>query len=102
SSSDTKRIQELYNNLSNKGTETVKVENRFNETIHTIDSLTHVYEHYLAEYEKDITYSHVVEYPYPADKKAYPIRWMIVAFTTISAVFLGLLVFLVLDYRKEE
>jgi uncharacterized protein involved in exopolysaccharide biosynthesis len=55
----------------------------------------------LAEYEKEITYSHVVENPFPADKKAYPVRWLIVAFSTLSAVFFSLLVFLILDYRKE-
>jgi len=43
-----------------------------------------------------------VEYPFPADKKSYPVRWIIVAFSTISAVFLALLVFLVLDYRKND
>ncbi|MEN8117563.1 MAG: hypothetical protein ABFS16_11330 [Bacteroidota bacterium] len=102
SSSDTKKIQELYNNLSEQGTETVIIENKFNRTNSIIDSLTNLYEYHLMEFEKDITYSHVVEFPYAADKKSYPVRWLIVAFSTISAVFLALLVFLVLDYRKEE
>jgi uncharacterized protein involved in exopolysaccharide biosynthesis len=53
------------------------------------------------EYEKDITYSHIVEHPIVADKKSYPVRWLIVAFSTFSAVFMAFLVFLVLDYRKE-
>jgi capsule polysaccharide export protein KpsE/RkpR len=100
SASDTKKIEQLYSSLSKKGTQAAHVENRFYETLHIIDSLTNIYHHYRIEYEKDITYSHVVEYPFPADKKAYPVRWLIVAFTTASAVFLGLLLFLVLDYRK--
>jgi len=44
----------------------------------------------------------VVEYPVPADKKSYPVRWLIVAFSAFSAVFVALLVFLVLDYRKKD
>jgi uncharacterized protein involved in exopolysaccharide biosynthesis len=44
----------------------------------------------------------VVESPFPSDKKSYPVRWLIVVFSAFSAVFLALLVFLVLDYRKEE
>jgi hypothetical protein len=101
STSDTKKIQELYNSISKEGSKAVWLESRFDYLINTIDSLTTQHDFYLAEFEKDITYSHVVEYPVPADKKSYPVRWLIVAMSTISAVFLALLVFLVLDYRKK-
>jgi len=102
SGTDTRKIQDLYNNLAEKGSQTRILENRFDNLLTTIDSLTTVHDIYLSEFEKDITYAHVVEYPVPADKKSYPVRWLIVAFTTISAVFLALLVFLVLDYRKAD
>lgn len=100
-SSDTKKIQELYQNLSNEGTQVHKIEQRFNKVVSAIDSLNKLHDTHLVEYEKDITYSHVVERPFPADKKAYPVRWLIVAFSALSAVFVALLAFLVLDYRKE-
>lgn len=99
---DTKEIKKLYNNLSEKGTKVALLESRFDYVLGAIDSLTTQYEVYLNEYEKDITYAHVVEYPVVADKKSYPVRWIIVAFSLVSAIFLALLVFLVLDYRKEE
>ncbi len=101
SSSDTKKIQELYQNLSKEGTQVQKVEQRFNKALSAVDSLTRLYDAHLVEFEKDITYSHIVERPFAADKKAYPVRWLIVAFSTLSAVFVALLAFLVLDYRKE-
>jgi len=69
--------------------------------LHVIDSLSILHDEHLIEYEKDITYSHIVEYPFPADKKSYPVRWLIVLLSTISAIFLGLLAFLVLDYGKK-
>ncbi len=99
---DAKKIQAMYENLSKSGAHAFGLESRLDFLIGAIDSLTTQYEVYLNEYEKDITYAHVVEMPFPADKKSYPVRWLIVAFSTISAVFLALLVFLVLDYRKEE
>ena len=102
SSSSTREIRDLYENLAEQGTEAEWLENRQNFLISAIDSLTTLYETHLSEYEKDITYAHIVEYPVPADKKSYPVRWLIVAFSTVSAVFLALLVFLVLDYRKKE
>ena len=102
STSDAKKIQELYTNISKEGSKAIWYESRFNYLTGVIDSLNTEYNFYLSEYEKDITYSHVVEYPMPSDKKSYPVRWIIVAFSTISALFLALLVFLVLDYRKED
>lgn len=101
SAADTKKIEKLYDNFSKDGTQAAFLEDRYRQTLQVIDSLSNQYEFYLMEYEKDITYSHVVEYPFPADKKAYPVRWLIVLLSTISAVFLALLVFLVLDYRKS-
>lgn len=102
SSSDTKKIQEIYGNLSKEGTQILILEKKFNSAINAMDSLSMIHEAHLVEYEKEITYSHVVEYPFPADKKSYPVRWLIVAFATLSAIFFSLLVFLVLDYRKEQ
>jgi len=98
--SDTKKIENLYENFSESGGQAVVLENRYNRTANAIDSLQEIYERYLIEYEKDITYSHIVEYPFPADKKSYPVRWLIVMLSTVSAVFIGLLTFLVLDFKK--
>jgi len=101
-SADTKKIEKIYNSFAANGTKLFATESNYNRTVHVIDSLTLVKQKYTAEFEKDITYSHVVEYPFPADKKSYPVRWLIVSFSLFSALFLALLVFLVLDYRKEE
>ena len=101
SSADTKKIENLYGSLSKDGTQLKIVETKFNNAVNALDSLIQLNEQHLVEVEKEITYSHVVEYPFAAAKKAYPVRWLIVAFSAISAVFFALLVFLVLDYRKE-
>lgn len=100
-SSDTKKIQQLYSNLSKNGSQVFKMEQHYNTAVTAIDSLNQLHEAHLVEFEKNITYSHVVERPFPADKKAYPVRWLIVVFSAMSAIFVALLAFLVLDYRKE-
>lgn len=100
--SDARKIQELYNNLAEKGTQTLLLENQFKYLVSSIDSITRLREVHLSEFEKNITYAHIVEYPVPADKKSYPVRWLIVAFSTLAAVFLAMLVFLILDYRKND
>ncbi|MFV0591252.1 MAG: Wzz/FepE/Etk N-terminal domain-containing protein [Draconibacterium sp.] len=101
SASDTKKIDQLYDHFSKDGTKATLLEAKYNRMLYVIDSLSILHDNHIIEYEKDITYSHIVEYPFPADKKSYPVRWLIVLLTTVSAVFLGLLVFLVLDYGKK-
>lgn len=101
-SADARKIENLYNNLTEKGTDAWILEVQFRSAVHAIDSLHRLMDVHIAEFEKDITYAHIVEYPEPADKKAWPVRWMIVAFSLISALFLAVLVFLILDYRKTN
>jgi capsular polysaccharide biosynthesis protein len=100
-SGDGRRIENLYNNLAEKGTYARRLEVKFSSALKAIDSLHRMQDVYLTEFEKDITYAHVVENSIPADKKAYPVRWLIVFFSTVSAVFLAMVVFLVIDYRKN-
>ncbi|HSO87119.1 MAG TPA: Wzz/FepE/Etk N-terminal domain-containing protein [Draconibacterium sp.] len=101
-SADVNRIKEIFGNLLKKGAEARSLEVSFEAVLEEIVKIKAVYELNLNEYEKNITYSHIVEHPFAADDKSYPVRWLIVAFSAFSAVFLALLVFLVLDYRKVE
>lgn len=101
-SADSKFIKKQLDSFKEYGAQAYMLENKFVQLNRMVDSLAIVKEVALIEANKDITYSHIVEHPFAADKKSYPVRWMIVAFSTLSAVFLALLVFLVLDYRKEE
>jgi capsular polysaccharide biosynthesis protein len=102
SEADINRIKELYNSMLEKGAEAFSLEISFNNVIDQITKIKYQYEASLNEFQKTITYSHVVEKPFVADDKSFPVRWMIVAFSAFSAVFLAFLAFLILDYRKEE
>lgn len=94
-------LKKQYEDLKDHGTEAYIVERLYWNARVSIDSMIETKVIALAEANKKITYSHIVEYPLPADKKSYPVRWLIVAFSAFSAVFLALLVFLVIDYRKS-
>lgn len=52
----------------------------------------HFYEEELRQAEGDLTYSNVVSKPFVSDKKATPVRWVIVALSGIAAFLLSLLV----------
>lgn len=102
SDADINRIKELYSSMLKKGAEAFSLEISYNNVIDQITKIKYQYEASLNEFQKTITYSHVVEKPFAADDKSFPVRWMIVAFSAFSAVFLAFLAFLILDYRKEE
>ncbi len=102
STSGGREIKQLYENLSAKGGEAYILENQFRKINNAIDSLKNIYDINLSEARKHITYCFVVEKPFPADKKAYPVRWLIVTVTTGASLFLGLLLFVLLDYKRQK
>jgi capsular polysaccharide biosynthesis protein len=102
STSGGREIKKLYNNLAEKGAEAYIIEDLFRRSNNAIDSLKNLYNINLSEAKKDITFCFVVQKPIPADKKAYPVRWLILAVTTFASLFLALLLFILLDYKKEK
>lgn len=95
-----KKLESIYQNLSKFGSEELLYAQQFETTLERIAELNITYDEHWAEYKKDISYSYVVENPFPADKKSYPVRWLIVLLSTMSAMFVALLTFLVLDQQK--
>ena len=64
-----------------------------------LSSETAIYSNIRAEYEEELrqaqgnmTFSSVISYPFVADKKATPVRWIIVALSGIGAFLLSILV----------
>ncbi len=100
-SAESRLLKEQYENLVHYGTDALITGLRYRDTRMKIDSMIETKVIAVAEATKDITYSHIVENPIPADKKSYPIRWLIVALSLISTLFAGLVFFLILDYQKQ-
>jgi capsule polysaccharide export protein KpsE/RkpR len=53
----------------------------------------------LTDINKELTYTNTVVYPELPDKKVYPIRWLIVAIATASAMFLAFVLLLIRQQR---
>ncbi len=58
------------------------------------------YEQAYRFYTDKLTHLNVVSAPYPADKKSYPVRWLIVVITVIATLFLSSLVVIVIENFK--
>ena len=59
------------------------------------------YEQQLRIYNANLTYSNIITEPYPADKKAYPVRWIVVALCGLGAFLLTILVLFIIENRKK-
>lgn len=46
---------------------------------------------------REITYASVISEPYPADKKAYPVRWVIVVLAALGAFLVSFIAILVIE-----
>ena len=84
-------FSEGNNNNGNIATAIALVELIATETADYTD-VRHFYEEELRQAEGDMTYSNIVSRPFIADKKAYPVRWVIVALCGIGAFLMSILV----------
>lgn len=96
-----KELQEWMKNLSEKGGEYEILANIQKTSLVERDSIKKVYDQALSNSKKKINYGQLVQNPVPADKKAYPVRWLIVLASTLSALFVAMLFILVLENRKN-
>ncbi|MBK9292600.1 MAG: hypothetical protein IPM52_13390 [Bacteroidetes bacterium] len=98
---NTKAVEELKKNIEKHGGELITVTQMLVEESRTYVTIKLDYEQALRFYNAKLTYSNIISKPFPSDKKAFPVRWVIVAFSALGALLLSLMV-LVIAERKNE
>jgi len=92
--------KEMLKALENKGGEFSALSEHLWRVRGAYNDLKLEYETYLNDVTKVLTYANIITYPVPADKKSYPIRWLIVAISVSCTLFMAFLVLLYIDSRK--
>jgi uncharacterized protein involved in exopolysaccharide biosynthesis len=59
------------------------------------------YDKSLSDLHKELTYTNIVTNPVPADKKSYPVRWLIVVIASLSALLFSLMLFSFIGNRNK-
>ena len=95
------KATELKHNLELYGPQAVDLETKIVAEGNTYSSIKMDYEKELRFFNSDLTYSNIVSEPYPADKKSYPVRWVVVALSGLGAFLLTILVLFILENRKR-
>lgn len=96
-----KELEQWMKNLSEKGGEYEILYKYQKSLISQMDSLKKVYNQSMSSVNKKIVFGQRVQNPIPADKKSYPVRWLIVLVSTFSALFVAMLIILLLENKKN-
>jgi hypothetical protein len=99
---NTKEVNRLLQGMQLKGGQLIEVVRMIEDEARTYTEVKLDYELAWRFYNADMTYSNIVTYPYPADKKSYPIRWLIVVIATLAAFVFAMLVLLFVEKRSTE
>ena len=95
------KSSELKNNLERYGGELVDLRTKIEAECNTFVAIKCDYERELRFYNGYMTYSNIITEPFPADKKSYPVRWVIVALCGIGAFLLSILAVFIIENRKK-
>lgn len=84
----------LYDGIKTKNTELEKMWNAANGLQGTMNYFRDQKDKYLFDYNSEISFTNVVSKPTLPDKKFFPVRWLIVSISTLSAFALAALFFI--------
>lgn len=82
---------ELYNNLQDKGRYFHDLHHQMNLEREEYNKVLALYDEAYQKANTELTFTNVVVYPKIADKKAYPVRWLIVLLSATGAFVLSII-----------
>jgi capsular polysaccharide biosynthesis protein len=97
-----KEMRKWIENLSEKGGEFEILDKQKNKLVSQKDSILKIYNQAVSSAHRKIIFGQRVQNPVVADKKSYPVRSIIVMISTISALFVSLLVILLIENKNNS
>lgn len=94
-----KDIDLMLRNIEEKGGEYYKTKQTLDVVLQSYNEAKLEYDKAISDLNKELTYTNVISKPFPADEKSYPIRWLIVLVSVLSA---NLFLFCLLIIRKKS
>ncbi len=104
-SGNAKKIDELtgsLRNLEERGGKFHELEQHLEHSTAEYGTLLVQYNTVITDSQKNLTYTNMVTKPFPSDKKAYPIRWLIVTIAACASILFSLIVIMILEGRRNN
>jgi hypothetical protein len=94
-------VKRLLNSMESKSGQLIEVVQMIQDESRSYVEVKLDYELALRFLGADMTYTNIITYPFVADKKSYPIRWLIVVVVSLAAVIFAMLIILFIEKRKQ-
>jgi hypothetical protein len=94
---NTAEVKRLKENMEKVGGDLILITERIKHEANSYSAFKVDYEDAVRFYNANLTYSNVITKPFPADKKSYPIRWLIVAITFLLTLFFSIVFILIVE-----
>ncbi len=95
------KASEMKNNIEQYGAEIHDLHTKIAAEGNTYVATKLDYEKELRFFHSQLTYSNIITEPFPADKKAFPVRWVVVALSALGALLLSIVVVFIIENRKR-
>jgi len=93
-------IKEMMSNLQQYGGEFLFLGGYLASLSGAYNDIKIEYDKSISDLTKELTYTNIVTSPYPAESKSYPVRWLIVVITTLSSLFVTMIVISIIERRR--
>lgn len=95
-----REVLNLKKNLEEKGGDMLMLSELMASEAEGYSTFKLDYDRAVLNYNRDYTYVNILNKPFVSDKKAYPVRWVIVVLSAFSAFFVAVLVISIIDRRR--
>ena len=96
-----KKLDTIMKHLGQYGPEVNKINTLLEYAYENYHKTKYDYERENRYYTNDFSYGNIISAPFASDKKAYPIRWVVVALSALCACFISVLVIYVIENKKR-
>ncbi len=96
------KAKELKKNLETYGPEVIALTERIVSESEVYSYTKYEYEEFVRHYNTELSFTNIVSEPYVSDKKAYPIRWVVVVLCGLGACLLSVLVACLIERKSLQ
>ncbi len=97
---NTKEVLKLKGNIEKRGGELIVLTRQIQDEASKYVDLKKEYEMAQMDLDRNYTYTNIITKPFVSDKKAYPVRWLIVVVSALAVFFLTFMVILIVENRR--
>ena len=83
--------------MEEKGAEMLLLKNLIENETEVYANLSKDFDYAKLNYNRRYSHTSIISKPYAADKKSYPVRWLIVAISLLASFFFSILLILILE-----